>query len=79
MVPRNRIVFGRDIVLGPGRVERLERIAGAGSLRKAAAAGDADEPAQRDGDDDGEAVLLPRLANLDAVVVSVSRADGRAL
>lgn len=39
-VPRIRVVFGRDIALGPGKVELLEHIAHAGSLRKAAAAMD---------------------------------------
>ena len=38
VVPRIRIVFGRDIALGPGKVELLEHIARTGSLRKAAAA-----------------------------------------
>ena len=38
IVPRIRIVFGRDIALGPGKAELLEHIARTGSLRKAAAA-----------------------------------------
>ena len=38
VVPRIRIVFGRDIALGPGKVELLEHIARTGSLRKAAEA-----------------------------------------
>jgi len=38
IVPRIRIVFGRDVALGPGKVELLEHIARTGSLRKAAAA-----------------------------------------
>jgi molybdate transport system regulatory protein len=40
IVPRIRVVFGRDIALGPGKVELLEHIAQTGSLRKAAAAMD---------------------------------------
>ena len=40
IVPRIRVVFGRDIALGPGKVELLEHIAKTGSLRKAAAAMD---------------------------------------
>jgi len=40
IVPRIRVVFGRDIALGPGKVELLEQIARTGSLRKAAAAMD---------------------------------------
>jgi len=38
IVPRIRVVFGRDIALGPGKVELLEHIERTGSLRKAAAA-----------------------------------------
>ncbi|HUK82378.1 MAG TPA: LysR family transcriptional regulator [Verrucomicrobiae bacterium] len=38
VVPRIRIVLGRDVALGPGKVELLEHIARTGSLRKAAAA-----------------------------------------
>lgn len=38
--PRIRIVRGRDVALGPGKVELLEHIAQTGSLRKAAAAMD---------------------------------------
>ena len=38
IVPRIRVVFGRDVALGPGKVELLEHIARTGSLRKAAAA-----------------------------------------
>jgi|SRR5579871_5015851 len=40
ILPRIRIVCGRDIALGPGKVELLEYIAHSGSLRKAAAAMD---------------------------------------
>src|SRR5579859_7645630 len=40
IVPRIRVVFGRDIALGPGKVELLEHIGRTGSLRKAAAAMD---------------------------------------
>jgi molybdate transport system regulatory protein len=40
ILPRIRIVRGRDIALGPGKVELLEHIARTGSLRKAAAAMD---------------------------------------
>jgi molybdate transport system regulatory protein len=40
IVPRIRIVRGRDIALGPGKVELLEHIGRTGSLRKAAAAMD---------------------------------------
>src|SRR5208282_1597796 len=40
IVPRIRIVRGRDVALGPGKVELLEHIARTGSLRKAAAAMD---------------------------------------
>jgi len=40
IVPRIRVVCGRDIALGPGKVELLEHIARTGSLRKAAAAMD---------------------------------------
>src|SRR5208283_207408 len=40
IVPRIRIVRGRDVALGPGKVELLEHIAQTGSLRKAAAAMD---------------------------------------
>jgi molybdate transport system regulatory protein len=40
IVPRIRVVSGRDIALGPGKVELLEHIARTGSLRKAAAAMD---------------------------------------
>ncbi len=36
IVPRIRIVFGRDIALGPGKVDLLEQILRTGSLRKAA-------------------------------------------
>jgi molybdate transport system regulatory protein len=38
IVPRIRVVHGRDIALGPGKTELLEHIARTGSLRKAAAA-----------------------------------------
>ncbi|MGA2138869.1 MAG: LysR family transcriptional regulator [Verrucomicrobiia bacterium] len=38
IVPRIRVVCGRDIALGPGKVELLEHIARTGNLRKAAAA-----------------------------------------
>ncbi|HUI06009.1 MAG TPA: LysR family transcriptional regulator [Verrucomicrobiae bacterium] len=38
VVPRIRIVSGRDIALGPGKVELLEHIARTGSLRQASAA-----------------------------------------
>jgi len=38
VVPRIRIIFGRDIALGPGKVELLEHIVRTGSLRKAAEA-----------------------------------------
>lgn len=40
IVPRIRVVFGRDIALGPGKVDLLEHIARTGSLRKAATAMD---------------------------------------
>jgi len=40
ILPRIRIVRGRDVALGPGKVELLEHIAHTGSLRKAAAAMD---------------------------------------
>jgi molybdate transport system regulatory protein len=40
ILPRIRIVRGRDVALGPGKVELLEHIAQTGSLRKAAAAMD---------------------------------------
>ncbi|MGO9243506.1 MAG: winged helix-turn-helix domain-containing protein [Verrucomicrobiia bacterium] len=40
IVPRIRVVRGRDVALGPGKVELLEHIARTGSLRKAAAAMD---------------------------------------
>jgi molybdate transport system regulatory protein len=40
IVPRIRVVFGRDIALGPGKAELLEHIARTGSLRRAAAAMD---------------------------------------
>ncbi|HTS16839.1 MAG TPA: LysR family transcriptional regulator [Verrucomicrobiae bacterium] len=40
ILPRIRIVRGREIALGPGKVELLEHIAQTGSLRKAAAAMD---------------------------------------
>jgi len=40
MVPRIRIVYGREVALGPGKAELLEHIAETGSLRKAAAAMD---------------------------------------
>ena len=38
IVPRIRIVSGRDVALGPGKVELLEHIARTGSLRRAAEA-----------------------------------------
>jgi molybdate transport system regulatory protein len=38
ILPRIRVVFGRNVALGPGKVELLEQIARTGSLRKAAAA-----------------------------------------
>ena len=38
IVPRIRIVFGRDVAFGPGKAELLEHIARTGSLRSAAAA-----------------------------------------
>ena len=38
IVPRIRVVFGRDIALGPGKAELLEHIVRTGCLRKAAAA-----------------------------------------
>ena len=38
ILPRIRVVCGRDIALGPGKAELLEHIARTGSLRKAAAA-----------------------------------------
>ena len=38
IVPRIRIVFGRDVAIGPGKAELLEHIARTGSLRKAAKA-----------------------------------------
>ena len=38
IVPRIRVVCGRDIALGPGKVQLLEHIARTGNLRKAAAA-----------------------------------------
>jgi molybdate transport system regulatory protein len=37
ILPRIRVVRGRDVALGPGKVELLEHIAQTGSLRKAAA------------------------------------------
>ncbi|HVM59495.1 MAG TPA: LysR family transcriptional regulator [Verrucomicrobiae bacterium] len=40
ILPRIRIVHGRDVALGPGKVELLEHIVRTGSLRKAAAAMD---------------------------------------
>ena len=40
ILPRIRIVRGRDVALGPGKVELLEHITQTGSLRKAAAAMD---------------------------------------
>jgi len=40
ILPRIRIVRGRDVALGPGKVELLEHITRTGSLRKAAAAMD---------------------------------------
>ncbi len=40
ILPRIRVVRGRDVALGPGKVELLEHIAHTGSLRKAAAAMD---------------------------------------
>ena len=40
ILPRIRIIRGRDVALGPGKVELLEHIARTGSLRKAAAAMD---------------------------------------
>jgi len=40
IVPRIRVVCGRDVALGPGKAELLEHIAKTGSLRKAAAAMD---------------------------------------
>lgn len=40
IVPRIRVVYGRDVALGPGKAELLEHIAQTGSLRKAAAAMD---------------------------------------
>jgi molybdate transport system regulatory protein len=36
--PRIRVVFGRNVALGPGKVELLEHIARTSCLRKAAAA-----------------------------------------
>jgi molybdate transport system regulatory protein len=38
IVPRIRVVSGRNIALGPGKVELLEHIVRTGCLRKAAAA-----------------------------------------
>ncbi|HUJ10847.1 MAG TPA: LysR family transcriptional regulator [Verrucomicrobiae bacterium] len=38
VVPRIRVVSGREIALGPGKVELLEHIMDTGSLRKAAEA-----------------------------------------
>jgi len=38
IIPRIRIVFGRDVALGPGKAELLEHIVRTGNLRKAAAA-----------------------------------------
>ena len=38
IIPRIRVVYGRDVALGPGKAELLEHIAQTGSLRKAAAA-----------------------------------------
>ncbi len=38
IIPRIRVVFGRNIALGPGKVELLEHIARTGCLRKAATA-----------------------------------------
>jgi molybdate transport system regulatory protein len=40
IVPRIRVVRGRDVALGPGKMELLEHIAQTGSLRKAAVAMD---------------------------------------
>jgi molybdate transport system regulatory protein len=40
ILPRIRVVYGRNIALGPGKAELLEHIARTGSLRKAAAAMD---------------------------------------
>jgi molybdate transport system regulatory protein len=40
ILPRIRVVRGRDVALGPGKVELLEHIQQTGSLRKAAAAMD---------------------------------------
>jgi molybdate transport system regulatory protein len=40
ILPRIRVVNGRNIALGPGKAELLEHIARTGSLRKAAAAMD---------------------------------------
>jgi molybdate transport system regulatory protein len=40
ILPRIRVVRGRDVALGPGKVELLEHIARTGSLRKAATAMD---------------------------------------
>ncbi|HUJ72529.1 MAG TPA: LysR family transcriptional regulator [Verrucomicrobiae bacterium] len=38
ILPRLRVVFGRNVALGPGKVELLEHIVRTGCLRKAAAA-----------------------------------------
>jgi len=38
IIPRIRIVFGRDVAIGPGKADLLEHIARTGSLRKAAEA-----------------------------------------
>ena len=40
ILPRIRVVYGRNIALGPGKADLLEHIARTGSLRKAAAAMD---------------------------------------
>jgi molybdate transport system regulatory protein len=40
ILPRIRIVHGRNVALGPGKADLLEHIARTGSLRKAAAAMD---------------------------------------
>ena len=38
ILPRIRVVYGREVALGPGKADLLEHIARTGSLRKAAAA-----------------------------------------
>jgi molybdate transport system regulatory protein len=38
VIPRIRVVFGREVAIGPGKADLLEQIARTGSLRKAAAA-----------------------------------------